>query len=546
MKNLRRILAVILAGILAAPGWMPAQPSAAQNGARATQAKGLLSDRIEAILADPKLSHAEFGISVTTLDGQQLYALNHERLFIPASNVKLTTTAAAYALLPVHTLSWTTAVVAGGEIDSAGALHGDLVILGVGDPTMSAQHYPYQAPGTNVAPAVSNAVDSAATPPVTAMTALDLLAQQVEQSGVRSIDGDVVGDDSFFLDEPYGTGWGWDDLQWDYGAPISALTFNDNAAKLYIHADESAAGATVAEWTPGVDYYTLDSTMTPAPTGETAHPGLEHRPGSMLVRAWGTTGANGLRVNMSIEDPAIYMATAFKDALRNRGILVAGGALARHKIGNGTGDFVEERARPLQLTRSDMGRVIAPVAERKALAMRFSVPVSQDITVTNKTSNNLHAELLLRLLGKLFADEGSFAEGARVVRQFLVNAGVDDNDFFLYDGSGMSPDDRIAPRALTRLLTYASQQTWGQEWRASLPIAGEDGTLAARFKDSPLKGKMWAKTGTLNEVNALSGYLTAASGKMLAFSILVNGRRPGSNAEVQAVDKIAEAIAASE
>jgi serine-type D-Ala-D-Ala carboxypeptidase/endopeptidase (penicillin-binding protein 4) len=178
--------------------------------------------------------------------------------------------------------------------------------------------------------------------------------------------------------------------------------------------------------------------------------------------------------------------------------------------------------------------------------MHFSVPVAEDITVTNKISQNLHAELLLRLLGKVFGTGGSFAEGTRVVRQFLVDAGVNDGDFFLYDGSGMSPDDRIAPRAFTRLLTYAAQQPWGAAWRASLPLAGVDGTLENRFKNTPLKGRMWAKTGTLNEVNALSGYLTAASGKTLAFSILVNGRRPDSNAEQQAIDRIAEAIAAAD
>jgi D-alanyl-D-alanine carboxypeptidase/D-alanyl-D-alanine-endopeptidase (penicillin-binding protein 4) len=149
-------------------------------------------------------------------------------------------------------------------------------------------------------------------------------------------------------------------------------------------------------------------------------------------------------------------------------------------------------------------------------------------------------------LGKVEGSEGSFEEGARVVRQFMTDAGVDDRDFFLYDGSGMSPDDRVAPRAFTRLLTYAARQPWGQAWRNTLPIAGVDGTLQGRFKNSPLQGKMWAKTGTLNEVNALSGYLAAASGRTLAFSILVNGRRPGSSAEAQAVDRIAEAIAASE
>ena len=163
-----------------------------------------------------------------------------------------------------------------------------------------------------------------------------------------------------------------------------------------------------------------------------------------------------------------------------------------------------------------------------------------------KTSQNLHAELLLRLLGKLEGNAGSFEEGTRVVRQFLVNAGIADGDFFLYDGSGLSNDDRMAPRAFTRLLVYAAHQPWGEEWRATLPVAGVDGTLAGRFKHSPLAGKMWAKTGTLNETTGLTGYMTAASGQTVAFSILINGRRPGDFAELRDGDRIAEAIAAAE
>jgi D-alanyl-D-alanine carboxypeptidase/D-alanyl-D-alanine-endopeptidase (penicillin-binding protein 4) len=190
--------------------------------------------------------------------------------------------------------------------------------------------------------------------------------------------------------------------------------------------------------------------------------------------------------------------------------------------------------------------VEAPLEGRRVLAHRVSPTVAEDIMWTNKISQNLHAELLLRLLGKTLGNDGSFEEGTRVVRQFMLTVGADDNDFFFYDGSGMSMDDRIAPRVYTRLLTYAAKQAWGQEWRETFPVAGVDGTLGGRFKNSPLKDKLWAKTGSLNETNALSGYLTAASGKTLAFSILVNGHRPGSEAEVEAMDKIAEAIAAVE
>ena len=501
-----------------------------------------LQTAIAQILADPAVSRAHWGISVVTLQGKPVFALNDAQFFQPASNAKLFTTAAALSMIPASA-TWTTNAVTSGSLDANGTLHGDVRLIGSGDPTLSGRSYPW---------------DGKTERPNPPLQALETMADQIVARGVKTITGDVIGDDQWFVWERYGGNWAWDDLQWDYGAPVSALTVNDNVVFLNVtpagavnaapasgsEGDTAQTGPTVVTWNPDVPYYKLENSLTLAPPGAVAHSGIDRAPGSLDIRLFGSVTANGLHEGLAIEDPAQFAATALRQMLLARGVTVRGGAKAWHRLSTDTEDYRAEVGQPVVLRRLDLTTLGPEVTGLTVLATHVSPTVAEDVTVTNKVSQNLHAELYQRLLGRLEGNDGSIAQGARVVRQFLINAGVDPGDFLFYDGSGLSGDDLITPRAATTLLVYAAHQPWGPILRSSLPIGGVDGSLSGRFA-GPLKGKVFAKTGTLAEVNTLSGYVTAASGKTLVFSVLCNDRQPSGDAPRNALDSIVREIAAA-
>jgi D-alanyl-D-alanine carboxypeptidase/D-alanyl-D-alanine-endopeptidase (penicillin-binding protein 4) len=181
-------------------------------------------------------------------------------------------------------------------------------------------------------------------------------------------------------------------------------------------------------------------------------------------------------------------------------------------------------------------------SSNKVLAEHFSGPLLDDIRVTNKVSENLHAELALRLAGRLRGDGGSFEGGVAAVKQFLLQAGLKEDEFTFLDGSGLSRRDLVTPAATVQLLIYAARQPWGPAFEESLPVSGVDGSLSERFQKTPAVGLIHAKTGSLSHVNALSGYGQTQTGKRFVFSIFCNNHNLPASKVLGAMDAIVKLL----
>jgi D-alanyl-D-alanine carboxypeptidase/D-alanyl-D-alanine-endopeptidase (penicillin-binding protein 4) len=449
-----------------------------------------------------------------------------------------------------------------GVFDPAtGRVTGDLVLKGGGDANFDSGDLPYVAPANrpkNV-PHVPHALRDLAD-----------LADQLVAKGVKKVDGDIVGDDTLFPWEPFGASWSIDDAVWGYGAPISALTIEDNQLRLTMSAGMKAGEQGTSVLEQAVPYYTIQGGVeTVANKTEATGMQVVRMPGSRVLRIFGSmaVGAETDVEEVAIDDPAEYAAMALRAALAERGIEVQGVARAKHRAVTDAAGFLAELHRPAGQDDSVVTGGIEggfclmdppPLRGQPVpavLATHVSAPLSQDVLFTNKVSQNLHAELLLHMLGhRAFCTKGSSVEGARLVRAFLLHAGIDVDDFVFYDGSGLSGHDLVTPRATAKLLAFAAtnprrsstEKPWFADWKASLPIGGEDGSLATRFAKAPLKDHVFAKTGTLSEARALSGYLDAASGRTVIFSIMVGNHLPGDSSDRDVMDKIVAAIAAAE
>jgi D-alanyl-D-alanine carboxypeptidase/D-alanyl-D-alanine-endopeptidase (penicillin-binding protein 4) len=510
-----------------------------------------LAQTIAGLLQEPAVARDHWGIAVEGMDGAPIYSLNEGQLFQPASNAKLFTTAAAMALLGAKA-TYQTKVLARGVFEDGGKLIGHLVLIGNGDANLSGRVLPYVAPVPGQKP------DTAESGPVP-LRYLEAMADQIAATGLKSLQGDVIGDDTVFPWEPYAQDWAIDDAVWGYGAPVSALSINDNQIKVTVTPGNAVGAPASVVLDPAMPYYMLEVAVTTGAAKSGSMVQMDRAPGSTVLQIYGAIGLHGYPdvEEIAIQDPAEYAAMALKGMLEARGVHVTGGARARHRVLMDTESFSRESGAVVDAATKEVSpqqRIeppddaafeVAVTGEEKTLASHTSAELAEDVVVTNKTSQNLHAELLLRQLGLARGRDGTIAQGARVVRQFLGDVGIDKDDFAFLDGSGLSGHDLVTPRATARLLQYASGQSWFADWKSSLPVGGVDGSLEGRFTKAPLKGKVFAKTGTLGEARALSGYVECASGRTVIFSIMVGNHLPQVHADREVMDKIVEAVAAA-
>jgi len=444
----------------------------------AAQQPGTLQQRVGAKLAEAAPG-TRFGLVVADEQGRELIAIAPDERFIPASNTKILTTAAAFA-----TLEGLDAPDRSGgasvRLEPEGRGAPDVVLRGGGDARLS----------------------SAAECQVNCLAALaDAVAART-----RAVD-DVVGDDSLFPDQRWSLGMSWNNMATRSGTAASALTIDDN--ELHLRVLPSEPGRPPRLELPA--YYDVDNRAVTAAAGKTDL-SYDRMPGSFLLRLWGTIAADAepQLLRLGIDDPAHYAAWRMKEMLQARGVKVGGQVEARH--------------RPLRPADDPEVRNGAPPArppEPDAIARLEPPPLAEDLVRINKVSQNVHAELMLRRVGR---DEGagSVADGLAAVRAMLEQAGVPRRAYELADGSGMSTYNRMAPRGMVTLLRWIAAQPWGAAWRTTLPVAGVDGTLSRRFKGTALEGKLFAKTGSLNATSALAGYMVAKSGRTLTFAIYAN------------------------
>src|SRR5467141_2561492 len=483
----------------------PACCGVKKQRAASKKATARFAARAEALLGTSPTSKGEWGLLIADAEsGETLYEQNADKYFVPASNMKLFTTALALAKLGPEYRFHTT-LETRGTISSEGVLGGDLTLVGRGDPNLSNRKFPYE---------LKEEFDG---PPEKALVEL---ADALVAKGVKEILGDVIGDDSYFPRERYPNGWEIDDMVWEYGAAVSAIVVDDNTVTLTLTPGESAGGPVQAVVAPPTPDFIVQSDVLTSAAEVKSDLTLTREPNSKIVVIRGTMPVHSTprKLVLAIHDPAEHAAAMLTHVLVERGVKVSGVSRSVH--------------------------VAEPVgaSPRAVLAEHVSVPLGDSVKLVNKISQNLHTEMLLRAAARNTAVWNTPEDLMKVPADFYAAAGIAPGDVIQTDGSGLSRHDLVTPRAIVALLKYAQGQPWFAPYFASLPVAGVDGTLETLMKNTPSAGRIHAKTGSVEHVRTRSGFADTSSGRRLIFSFLSNNQGGKNHEASDALDGLCLAM----
>ncbi|APF18905.1 D-alanyl-D-alaninecarboxypeptidase/D-alanyl-D-al anine-endopeptidase [Caldithrix abyssi DSM 13497] len=435
-----------------------------------------LNEQINFLISDPSLHNAHIGIYIEALkDGRVLYARNPFKLMIPASNMKLFTTAAALIKLG-PAFKFTTQITYTGSIKDS-ILYGNLLIKGSGDPSISGRFYG----GDRLA-------------------VFKQWADSLKSRGIREIKGQIIGDARLFKAPKLAEGWNWDDESFWYAAKISALAYNDNCVDLAIFPDSLAGKTVQVRLFPEYSKVKIINKAITVDRPGQAELKISRLQGKNTIVIEGAMSVNAdtVRESITVENVDQFFLDILAQTFEQQGIELSSGV----RLLNEEETFPEDSL--------------------KMLFSFHSPPLSEIIKVINKRSHNFYTEQLLKTMGAVFKGEGSFEAGAAVVREFLNSIGVADEHFINVDGSGLSRKNFVAPIATATLLRYMYYHPDFQYYLNSLPAAGIDGTISDRMIGTRAQGKVHAKTGYVGHVRALSGYVNPEGKNPLLFVLMFN------------------------
>lgn len=444
-----------------------------------------LAGELAQVIEGPGWADDSWSVLAVSLDnGDTLFAHNPGAELAPASNLKLFTTAAALHFLgPDHRYS--TYVTSRGTLRN-GVLEGDLLLYGTGDPTISGRFYEAES------------------------AVLESLADSLVALGVRRIAGDVLGDGSYFEGSGVGQGWQSTYITHTYAAPSGALNFNDNVVTLHVKPAPASGAPPVVDILPAGNVPYRNEAQTVASGRTHIEVERESYEAPLVLTGQITTGSSPVWRAVPVPDPAVFAASAFAEALVEAGITVDGEVRSVH-----------------QAERSPVTgrRVFAPAFDDQpavqVLALHRSPPLQEILGVINQRSHNLYADAVLRTVGRVATGHGSIAGGAAAVQSLLGEDSPEAAALRMEDGSGLSTLNRASAGAIVELLAFMDSSEFRDAYFETLPEAAVSRGLR-RMQETPAAGNLRAKTGTIERVSALSGYVTAQNGERLAFAIISN------------------------